>query len=1537
MWQTVSARIRGTKSELVALGEETDNVVSTSKLRDLVKGYTGVDIMKDANTYKDMYAIISEIGKVWKDLEDVDRAAVLEALAGKKQSNTLAAVLNNHERLEDIYKTAENSAGSAREEQRRYAESLQYSIDQLTAHSEEFWQTFINKDDIKDFIDLINVLIGGATKLVDAFGSIPSVAAIFGGFAALRGKGLFGNIDFKSLFGKKTVEIRTEVDESEVEALQAKIAALDGDEVKIRAVVEDSSLGDIPGMADYAVDRAKEGKNIDVDGVNILNADYIAQQAHGLSGVNSAIGEYNRLKSEGAGAEKKFAEALGKSNKNLSKYLTGLKSGKANITTYGLSLVGATAKTIALKTASMALSAAISMGISIAIQFIIELFDKLIVTSEEALEKSREVADKQREQFQETKSEYEELCDLVDEYKDLSMSENWDNASRERALEIQREINGLTDKQLEGLDGEIEKRKQIIEQLEREKLLKLGDTEAEAYETQDRDYDTLYDSLSGGWAGAGTGISIGHYTYTDSKGKTQNGTSLATLQDSDGKELQYDPDKVGNTQNKILSNYSRYFKKSGDKMYFYIPDLNNDGKITKGTEYQQAYEALINMRNDLKNAGLKDTYTYGIIDSIINTYSEDYYRWKNSNAEWHEIADQKAYKNALMGANNGNLNIDSFESFKKVYDSDAMKPYREMLGADFVEYMARYNKEKGIKNGDYNDYKPTFNDRKLASEKLEPIGKAFKEISQEGYVTSSTIEDINKTIGGSIPNWDRYIKALQDSNTSSKERNEILNELTYSTLRETLTVHGLANATEDEIALMLKERGVLNSLTLARQYSSRAKFESKLISEDLKDATDANNDGVRDVIALLVAEGEQLNLTKIQIMDLIRAEIMFGENDLGIIEKIELLNTYAEAILGVKNVLSDITVEDSATDKEKWAEEYGVNIIKGHDGWWTTEDGKEIYAWGYEYDGVIYDKPEEASLAMFQDKISGGAPVWDAPVYSSGSSSGKNEALDNHLKAAERRYKVHQDETMYISELDYALKNLCKTEEEELDLQEKIRDAFKSRVDNQVKDIEHRIDLKKNLYGDDVNTVEDFKEIQNIVSKNADEYREYMRGLGYSDEIIEATDEIQGWQKTWWDAQGSIVDWEWNNSNNWIEERNKKGDWALYGDSEYKAWQRVAKWLKEKYPNELDKIHEAEQNAIDARYNYSKDWISERNTYNDWALFDDSEVDAWERVVKWLKEEYPNDLKKIKEAEESLFNARKKEFNNATNFGNTYLGAQKTLLESYHNVTNSIAEAQHEINKELETSKTMYEYLDEDTRKLLFNQDDYNELSEELLDIQYRADKLQRQYKRDLENSTLETIESITSNYQMQYETLMKSYEIAKADLEIAKKKAKLNNVLNERNVRMFINGSWQWVANTEDVANAKSELADAEYAKRVEESGLTQQQSINNLTRQQDALGVVIKQFEGGVINLDRAVLLAKQAIGNIPTAIESLLNNASSSSSGGANRGSSGGRVLQVGIDGNAPSGATIGDTIRTAGGDYKIVSEGTSGAKYNPNSGH
>ena len=134
MWRTVSARLRGSETELQEMGEDTDDLVkSTSKLRSLVKGITGFDIMEDKDTYKDIYEIICGIGNEWQNLSDIDRASLLEALAGKQQSNALAAALDNIDILKKSYKEATEAEGSARKENEEYSKSIQASIDLVKA------------------------------------------------------------------------------------------------------------------------------------------------------------------------------------------------------------------------------------------------------------------------------------------------------------------------------------------------------------------------------------------------------------------------------------------------------------------------------------------------------------------------------------------------------------------------------------------------------------------------------------------------------------------------------------------------------------------------------------------------------------------------------------------------------------------------------------------------------------------------------------------------------------------------------------------------------------------------------------------------------------------------------------------------------------------------------------------------------------------------------------------------------------------------------------------------------------------------------------------------------------------------------------------------------------------------------------------------------------------------------------------------------------------------------------------------------------
>lgn len=181
MWRTVSARLRGSETELKEMGEDTDGLVtSTSKLQALVKGITGFDIMKDKDTYKDIYDIVLGIGEKWKDLSDIDRASLLEALAGKQQSNALAAALSNIDILKKSYEEATNAEGSAREENEEYSKSIQASIDLAQAKLEQLANDTLNSNFLKGAIDAGGKLIEVLDGIVKSGNAIPTLLTAIG-------------------------------------------------------------------------------------------------------------------------------------------------------------------------------------------------------------------------------------------------------------------------------------------------------------------------------------------------------------------------------------------------------------------------------------------------------------------------------------------------------------------------------------------------------------------------------------------------------------------------------------------------------------------------------------------------------------------------------------------------------------------------------------------------------------------------------------------------------------------------------------------------------------------------------------------------------------------------------------------------------------------------------------------------------------------------------------------------------------------------------------------------------------------------------------------------------------------------------------------------------------------------------------------------------------------------------------------------------------------------------------------------------------
>lgn len=191
MWKTVSMRIRGAKVELEAAGEDTEGMVeSTSKLREQIKAMTGFDIMASANEFKSTYDIIVGIGKVWKDLEDIEQASLLELLAGKNRGNALAAALNNVDAITEAYEMATNSAGSATAEYGVFEESVAAHAKRMEASMQAFSQSALSTDLITTGYDAASGVLDALTQITDLLGSIPSLAtAAATAFTLFTGKG----------------------------------------------------------------------------------------------------------------------------------------------------------------------------------------------------------------------------------------------------------------------------------------------------------------------------------------------------------------------------------------------------------------------------------------------------------------------------------------------------------------------------------------------------------------------------------------------------------------------------------------------------------------------------------------------------------------------------------------------------------------------------------------------------------------------------------------------------------------------------------------------------------------------------------------------------------------------------------------------------------------------------------------------------------------------------------------------------------------------------------------------------------------------------------------------------------------------------------------------------------------------------------------------------------------------------------------------------------------------------------------------------
>lgn len=357
--RTISLRIRGTSvKQLEEIGEETDGVIeSVSKLQAKVKGLSGVDILTDTGAYKDTYTIIKEIGQVWDQMNDINRAALLELLAGKNRSNAMAALLTNMEDLEGAYEDAMAAQGSAEAENEKYMNSIQGRIDQFTNALQTMWKNAIDSN----FVKFIVSVGTGLVKVVNWLGMIPTIlGTISGAMSAIKGQNLF-----VSLTGNGKSGIITELIQKVKEG--------------IPAIKEFNSIQGVDNQAKFLNSLKETNPELSNYITKVMSASAVTTE----NGVATNIASVSQKRYIG-------------------------------------SLVAAKAASIGLKVATVALNAALTIGISLLISGAISAISKVINGVKETKEETKKLTEELKQQQAEIKSNISSLESLKDEFDKLS-------------------------------------------------------------------------------------------------------------------------------------------------------------------------------------------------------------------------------------------------------------------------------------------------------------------------------------------------------------------------------------------------------------------------------------------------------------------------------------------------------------------------------------------------------------------------------------------------------------------------------------------------------------------------------------------------------------------------------------------------------------------------------------------------------------------------------------------------------------------------------------------------------------------------------------------------------------------------------------------------------------------------------------------------------------------------------------------------------------------------------------------------------------
>lgn len=177
-------------SDLEELGEDySDLADGMSKYREEIKAMSGVDIMINDNTYKDVYDIFKELSQVWDQLSQTQQARISEILGGTRGLTVISSIMQNFGDAEKALADATNAAGTAAKANEVVMDTTEKKIEQLKTNAQVLARDVLSSDLTKGIVDFGTKAIEVIDNLVNKFGALPVAIGALTGLDIIKNLG----------------------------------------------------------------------------------------------------------------------------------------------------------------------------------------------------------------------------------------------------------------------------------------------------------------------------------------------------------------------------------------------------------------------------------------------------------------------------------------------------------------------------------------------------------------------------------------------------------------------------------------------------------------------------------------------------------------------------------------------------------------------------------------------------------------------------------------------------------------------------------------------------------------------------------------------------------------------------------------------------------------------------------------------------------------------------------------------------------------------------------------------------------------------------------------------------------------------------------------------------------------------------------------------------------------------------------------------------------------------------------------------------